>query len=304
MQDNNSKSRRGQIEKNGQNGSLPKSGEKGFCTDSGRTQDGLAKTTDELETDLARSTHRSRGEMPARPSSKNHPAQNEVSAKTEAGATKGPRLEVVKPRTPEQLFEAQQYDQIKVPVFVKLACRQSRNIATDCEWQSTTWRFACLLKAHPKFATLDADQMAEAVPWHETDFDESEEIQVYVEWSKVKHVPGDTGLIWAWTMAKSHPLVPPSPFDKGRHGGYALFLSLAGWKQVQIDPEPIYVIEETWADLIKVSKAAIGNYRRTAVQQQLLRLVKVHVFGANVEDNRSGRYRFAIERYRILRDWK
>ena len=117
-------------------------------------------------------------------------------------------------------------------------------------------------------------------------------------------MPGDGGLDWAWLMARRHRLVPPKPFNNGRHAAYGLFLSLAGWKQRQISPDPIYIAENTWAKILKVSKSCIGNYRRLAVQQGLLELVEEHSFQCGADDNRAGRYQFALEQYSILRDWK
>jgi hypothetical protein len=76
----------------------------------------------------------------------------------------------------------------------------------DEGWKSSTWEFVRLCRSHPKFWDLSADEAVRKIPWNATGFDEEEQLQVLVEWDRVKSLPGVSPLEFAARLARRHPL--------------------------------------------------------------------------------------------------
>jgi hypothetical protein len=169
------------------------------------------------------------------------------------------------------------------------------SLKTDSnEWKSTTWEFVRLLKTHPRLMCLTADEALEEIPWSVTDFGEDEQLTFLAEWTRVRILPGVPPLKWAVTLADQHPLEPKRKFK-----AYNKFISLAGWLQVVVGPDvPIFLPVRSVGDIIGKSHTTVATMCRLAVSDGLLSLVR------RATPMHATRYRFALERFEVLRDWK
>jgi len=164
------------------------------------------------------------------------------------------------------------------------------------EWKSLTWQFTRLCRTHPKLMPLTADEAFNAIPWYVTPFGEEEQMQFLVEWNTVRHLPGIPVLEWAASMAQAHPLFS----TRKQFNSNNQFLSPAGWLQVimrQSHEDTIYLPTRKVAEILGPrSHVQVATLCKIAVADHLLEIVERHTA------KKETRYRFAVERYEILRE--
>ncbi len=101
------------------------------------------------------------------------------------------------------------------------------------DWRSLTWDFTRLLKLYPKLNRLSAEKAVQRIPWHVTNFNENEQLQVLVEWDRVKYLPGQGPFDIALSLTSQKPLVPKR-CQGGKFALYGTFIGLCGWLQVLV----------------------------------------------------------------------
>jgi hypothetical protein len=183
-------------------------------------------------------------------------------------------------------------------IFCQRAASLSIEAAAESEgrWKSVTWEFTRLCKTHPKLMTLTADEAFESIPWRLTDFGDEEQMQFLVEWNSVRHLPGTAALDWAASMARARPLFS----TRKRFDTYNRFVSLAGWLQILVGSEgSIFLPTRKVAEVLGMkSHVQVATLCKLAVADRLLEMVERHTA------KRATRYRFAVERYEVLRQWQ
>jgi hypothetical protein len=164
------------------------------------------------------------------------------------------------------------------------------------DWKSSTWEFVRQCRTHPALTSLTGDEAFNKIPWNATGFGEEEQLQFLVEWPRVKSLPGVSPVEFAARLASRHPLISLRKHLKTLNH----FVSLAGWLQVTVGPEtPIFLPTRKVAEVMDLkSKSTVSTLCKITVSDELMDLVEPHT------EHRAARYRFRIERYDILRDWK
>ena len=166
------------------------------------------------------------------------------------------------------------------------------------QWRSRTWDFVRLLKLHPKLKGLSAEEAMKRIPWRVTDFDEDEQLQVELEWDRVKYLPGQGPLDVALSLAAQKLLVP-NRCQRGKFALYRTFISLCGWLQVLVgEGEPIYLPVRKTATVLNCSKEMISNLRKLAVRDGFLQTNAPH------SAYRATRFVFVVDKFPILREWR
>jgi hypothetical protein len=144
--------------------------------------------------------------------------------------------------------------------------------------------------------SLTANEAFKAIPWHVTRFGEEEQMQFLVEWNAVMHLPGVPVLEWAASMARCYPLCS----TRKQFDSYNRFISLAGWLQVimlRSRETKIFLPTRKVAEILGLkSHVQVATLCKLAVADELLEVVERHTA------KKATRYRFAVERYRILNE--
>lgn len=109
-------------------------------------------------------------------------------------------------------------------------------------------------------------------------------------WDATRYAAGETPLSKAIALAKEFPLLPLR--DDSRK--YCEFTSICGHLQRQT-AGPIFIAEETFAEILGLSHQNISNYRKRAVADGLLVQVAPH----NHLQGRSTSFTFQLDRF----DW-
>jgi hypothetical protein len=118
-------------------------------------------------------------------------------------------------------------------------------------------------------------------------------------WDKVRYLPGAGPLDNADFEARRAPLKLSAEKLKKRcyAGEYIHFVSLAGYLQVVVGPQPIYLPGQAVAELIGVEERTVRRYVAWAVQDDYLRQVQ-----AAVRQKRATRYVFNVEAFDCLKE--
>jgi len=163
------------------------------------------------------------------------------------------------------------------------------------QWRSLTWDFTRLLKLHPKLNRLSAEEAVQTIPWQLTDFAEDEQLQVLLEWDRVKYLPGQTPFDVALSLAAQKPLTPKR-CKGGRSALYGSFISLCGWLQVLVgEGEPIYLPVRKTAKALNCTKDMISTFRSLAVKDGFLQICTTH------NAYRATRFAFVVDKFPKLR---
>lgn len=159
-----------------------------------------------------------------------------------------------------------------------------------------TWEFVRLCKTHPVLMALSADDAFKKIPWTATGFEDEEHLQFLVEWDRVRSLPGISPLQWAADLARRRPLLSTGKDSKI----FNQFISLAGWLQVIVGVEnPIFLPTRKVAEILGLrSHTTVATLCKLAISGKFLELVEP------ATQHRATRYRFRIERYEALRNWK
>jgi len=156
-------------------------------------------------------------------------------------------------------------------------------------YRSRTWEFTRAVKNLPRFAGYSAEQVADEIPWGDTEFSEEEEdiLSFMNEWDKVRLAPNQAPLEYALVMADAKPLFQNQNFPK-----YCRFLSLAGWLQELMGHDAeIYLPVRTVADLLRVDPSTISTFRRRAETDGFLVQTQKHT------PTKATRHRFNCDKY-------
>jgi hypothetical protein len=181
--------------------------------------------------------------------------------------------------------------------FVARAAVVSMEAGSDDgeNWKSFTWEFTRLCRSHPKLSCLTADEAFKKIPWGPTGFDEEEQMQFLIEWDRVRSIPGLSPLEFAAKLARQQPLASTRNLKT-----YDQFISLAGWLQASIGVDnPIFLPTRKVAEVLGLkSNRSVAIFCQLAMADGFMELVE------RATQHRATRYRFRVERYKILQNWK
>jgi hypothetical protein len=194
----------------------------------------------------------------------------------------------------ELLFSAGRYGEIGAGEFIQLAW----SAAEGNSWQETgcseTWEFCRYLLAHSEFKSLRGAALARKLR-RLTDLDEDLLDIILSEIELVKYAKGTGPFEWAVALSLQYPLSDPDDLGIER---YNKFLSIAGWLQRQRPDKSIVLPVAKIASELGVTAQMVSLWRRRAQKQGLLKEVECY----NVERKKATRFRFAMERFSILRE--
>jgi hypothetical protein len=193
----------------------------------------------------------------------------------------------------ELLFSAGRYGEIGAGEFIQLAW----SAAEGNFWQETgcseTWEFCRYLLAHSEFKSLRGAALVRKLR-RLTDLDEDLLDIILSEIELVKYAKGTGPFEWAVALSLQYPLSDPEDLGIER---YNKFLSIAGWLQRQRPDKSIVLPVAKIASELGVTAQTVSLWRRRAQKQSLLKEVERY----NVERKKATRFRFAMERFSILR---
>jgi len=193
----------------------------------------------------------------------------------------------------ERLFRQGRYNEISAAEFIQLAWEA----AAGNSWQETgcseTWEFCRYLFAHSKFQNLRGGRLVKVLR-RLIDLEEDMLELIALEIERVKYAQGAGPLEWAVLMSCHHGLSDP---EDSQLEGYNKFLSIAGWLQVSQVEKPIVLPVEKLAKELGVTRQLVSHWRQRAQRQGLLKEV-----GHYVAHKQATRFRFAVERFSILRE--
>lgn len=199
-----------------------------------------------------------------------------------------------------------------VAAYIRWAHEHFGELDDEESWQSPLWNFARLLKAHPVLSEGSAQQAVTCVDavlreWtHDADQDvrwtshfdvqsaEDAIVELLSIWSRIRYIPGVEPLEQALKRADEQPLDPPSR----QTPGYARFVSIAGWLQVTMGDGDILLPCEKLAHYLGCEPMTVSRYRRWALEDGLLVLVKPHRFRTG--GGEATAFHFDISRYPVL----
>ena len=183
-------------------------------------------------------------------------------------------------------------------------------------WQGVAFTFARHLKVHPGLRERSSQcagdvvdrQLAKMFPQAEDPWVEllgntdsagryCEPFEHFVEaWDEVLYPIGETPIELAVRLAEEHPVAMPE-YPSPRWAPYRHFISICRWLQFAQDGENIYVPVRKFGELIGRPIKTISNYRKRAVRDGYLILVKAHQGRSQATE-----YRFNLERLAAVED--
>lgn len=96
-------------------------------------------------------------------------------------------------------------------------------------------------------------------------------------------------------MARQNPLISTRKSSKA----FNEFISLAGWLQVVVgNDNPIFLPTRAVAEVMGQSHTAVAMLCKLAVMDGLMELLE------KPTQHKATRYRFKVERYKILQNWQ
>src|SRR5262249_41550961 len=148
--------------------------------------------------------------------------------------------------------------------FLPIAARHSFKQweeAGAAEFVSRSFEFTRWCKGHLELTHLTASEGEAVIDFEPlTDWlDYEGEYRFGKEWCAVSHIPGMAPLEWALLMSDHFQLQPNRSSRL-----YSRFISVAGWMQVLLRGQPIFIPCSTWAAVLKVSKQTISYLRNDA----------------------------------------
>jgi hypothetical protein len=219
-----------------------------------------------------------------------------------SGAPEGNNTKKVKPL----------YDHLEEATEENRYIFESRDRWRDGEWISPIFAFVRSAKAHPELRMLRRREALNLVqskwlwqkhgvenPWQkefcDVDSEEEAEIEFLSVWDAIRFVPGESPLHLALALADQKPL----PIQNADTVGYKRFLSMVGWLQYLCRTRNILVPCRKTADLLGVSHETVARYRKMAVRDAYLVVVRKHRFSKH--EREATEFRFDISRFPILR---
>jgi hypothetical protein len=211
-------------------------------------------------------------------------------------------------------FLAGQCDPPPLWEFIVLAAEKNRDEVRDqdavrrgdARFHTPLWTWIWCLKGHPDLSGRPAEdaydevlstieEAGETIDAVIGDLGGVEVGDVWAEfvnkWDRVKNPPGAGHFARAVARAQECPLDIPFGTET-----FAQFVSVAGWLQVLLWPEPIFIPIQTWAVELGCSTSAIGNYRQLAAKYGFLVLDSPYDRGRR----RAAYFRFDVSRFDVL----
>lgn len=182
---------------------------------------------------------------------------------------------------------------------------------------STLWQFTRMINGYFDPGT-DADEAFDAVDavvqglggWAKVfaDFEGFEPIeddeQAYAEfselWKKIRFRPDEGPLYQAEWKSLGSPL-RTSRGKTRRLPGYERFVSFAGWLQVIMGDNPIYLPCRAVAERLHTTKRMVSVWRAWAVEDGILVKTRDHAFRSGAK-GRATEFRFDVSRWECLRE--
>lgn len=190
-------------------------------------------------------------------------------------------------------------------------------------WHTELFYFVRLVKTHPSMARrtcrgafnevvkvmrswrsqLKPEDKCKDVWWAWLDMNADDaEAEFFDSWEKVRVLVGFSPLENAVEIASRKPLNPRAGYKGERPSAYPRFISLAGWLQVSVGDQPILLPCHEVGELLKLSKQTIMRYRRWAVEDGFLEVIKEHRPPEGGQPGEATRFHFFVERFPILKD--
>lgn len=175
-------------------------------------------------------------------------------------------------------------------------------------YHTPMWAFArevrsCLPDGHDPdevFRSIVEPQIEKRGGWREvlcTDLDREDLLCDFVYcWRKIRFRIGDGPLAVAYRTAVSSPLDLPASDPWSDLPAYRTFVSLAGWLQVIVENQPIFLPRRRIGELLGRSHTQIMRYCAHAVEKGYLELVKKH----SLVGRRAAEYRFSASRFAVM----
>lgn len=152
------------------------------------------------------------------------------------------------------------------------------------------------------FRSIVEPEIATRGGWREalcTDLDREDLLCDFVySWRRIRCRIGEGPLATAMRTAVETPLNLPASDPWSDLPTYRTFVSLAGWLQVLMEDEPIFLPGRTIGPLLGRSHTQITRYCAHAVEHGYLELVSEH----SITKRRATEYRFDVARFPILED--
>ena len=150
-------------------------------------------------------------------------------------------------------------------------------------WHSPAWDFGRFAKAHPALTNLDADQALSMVSrtignrfWEQHFCMNLADAEMAFDnvWTTCRNVPGHDPLTMAVLRAKQIAEIE----DDRPPAGYKTFLNVARFLKLQLKDVPFMLPCHKLAPLLECLPITISRYRRKAVRDGYLAVVKEHKY--------------------------
>ncbi|MDY7107510.1 MAG: hypothetical protein SYC29_02635, partial [Planctomycetota bacterium] len=201
----------------------------------------------------------------------------------------------------------------------------------DDGWQSDLWAFTRMMKAHPALKDQSAEHALREIerviaqwPFIPTEeftqdvaksrsisvkatvrwwcwfhvWPEDARVEFLSNWDAVRCIPGHTPLDGAIEQAERHRISFSDEQLSINTVGYQRFLSIAGWLQVTRGNRNILLPCEKLSEPLRVKPGTISRYRKFAMDDGFLRLMKRHSF----KDREATEFRFDVSRVPMLEE--
>lgn len=150
------------------------------------------------------------------------------------------------------------------------------------------------------FRSIVAPEIERRGGWREvlcTDLDYEDLLCDFVySWRRIRYRIGEGPLAAAMRTATEEPLELPASDPWSDLPAYRRFVSLAGWLQIIVEDQPIFLPRRRIGELLGRSHTQIMRYCAHAVEQGHLELVNAH----SLVGRRAAEYRFDVSRFASL----
>jgi len=177
-----------------------------------------------------------------------------------------------------------------------------------CVYHTPMWAFAREVRsslpdgcdADEVFRSIVEPQIEKRGGWREvlcTDLDREDLLCDFVySWRRIRYRIGEGPLATAMRTAEEAPLNLPASDPWSDLPAYRTLVSLAGWLQVIVGDQPIFLPRRRIGELLGRSHTQIMRYCANAVEQGYLALVNEH----SLVRRRATEYRFDVSQFNTL----
>jgi len=223
--------------------------------------------------------------------------------------------------------------------FMLAAFKYHGEMSTGNAWRSELFHFVWFLRGHPEFTPLLRDHMAalrkvettlkgwtqaarsqrKPMPHGDTkdhwnNWFGVDTLNAQAEfadvWMKSRYLPGHSPLQQAVDANRRLRLILPDDVAAMRplgeksersEGDYEFFIGIAGHLQLAVGDQDIKLPCENLSKLMGVSKMTVSRYRRWAVDDKFMLLMKAHRYNPRRGAGDATEFRFDLERWPDLR---